>query len=264
MYTLATLTALRQHLGIAESEVAPIEDQRLRLAIQAASKWLERLAGRRFSPYRAVLRHAVDPARPTQLALHADLLELLAVEDASGGLDLAQIIVAEDGTLIYPAGFDAGEMPRWAVAVTGIWGTHDDWSQAWRSSGDALSAACDAAATQLSVSDVSGADAYQQTPRFQVGQLIRLGDEYLRVVAICADTQRLSVLRGQQGTSAAAHDAATSIDIYQPADDLVLLCLRLATWFYREPDSLVGDTLPPSLAGAMSEALAGLRRLRVG
>jgi len=264
MYTLVTLTALRQHLGITESEATPVEDQRLRLAIQAASKWLERLAGRRFSPYWAVLRHAVDPARPTQLVLHADLLELLAVEDASGPLDVEQIITAEDGTLIYPVGFNDGEMPRWAVAVTGIWGTHDDWSQAWRSSGDALSLACDAAATQLSVSDVSGADAHQQTPRFQVGQLIRLGDEYLRVVAIHADTQQLSVLRGQQGTHAAAHDAAAPIDIYQPADDLVLLCLRLAAWLYREPDSIAGEALPPSLAAALSEALAGLRRLRVG
>ena len=84
--------------------------------------------------------------------------------------------------------------PLAAIQVTGIWGWHERWSLAWQSGVDsAQDNPLAASATMLQVTDSS---------RFEAGQLLRLGDEYLRLLAIDEARHSLRVLRAAQGTAA--------------------------------------------------------------
>ena len=135
--------------------------------------------------------------------------------------------------------------------MAGTWGWHDHWSAAWRDSDDVVKdAALGATHTTVSVNDSQGDDAEGQSPRFQVGQLLKIEDEYLRIIAITINAgsdDELAVLRGVNGTTAASHLQLTAISTYQPPRDITRLCLRWAAWLYREPDRVDTDDIPSVL-----------------
>lgn len=256
MHTLATLHALRLHLGLGPADSA--DDARLVHALRAASAHLERLAGRRFSPRRESIAHRAD-APSNSLLLRADLLTLLALTDAASGQAISTesvVCLPEGDSPCYALRrSDGGAFPA-ALVVDGIWGWHDRWSDAWTPSGDAVQddpLAADAVA--LAVQDADGPGGDGQNPRFQAGQLLRVGDEYLSLLAVDDETNTLTVLRGAHGTTAAAHSGGSAIAVYRPAPDVELLCLRWAAWLYREP-----DVAPGPVPAALLAALEPLRR----
>ena len=259
MHTLATLHALRLHLGLSPADSA--DDARLKQALRAASAHLERLAGRRFSPRRETIVHRSDP-RQAALLLRDDLLHLLTLTDAASGqsIPLENVVcLPEGGGPFYGLRrADNGPFPA-ALAVEGIWGWHDRWPAAWAASGDAVqNDPLAAEAVTISAQDADGPAADGVRPRFQAGQLLRVGDEYLALLAVNAQTNALTVARGAHGTAAVAHSGRPPIDVYRPAPDVELLCLRWAAWLYREPDA-APDALPPALVAA----IAPLQRARV-
>ena len=134
-----------------------------------------------------------DRSNPSALILPDDLLELRAVNDAGGAIDLAELVAlprdsdAPAGILQRKRGgsFRLGLSPVGSVSVSGVWGWHDRWSAAWRDSRDQVSEhALSSGATQLGVADSEGADEDGGRPRFHVGHLLRIDDEYLRVTAV--------------------------------------------------------------------------------
>jgi hypothetical protein len=268
MYMLATLHQLRQRLGLSADDTS--EDARLVAALQAATAQIEQAAGRRFTPRRATIEHDV-PTRPSaELLLIDDLLELESLTNGDGSsIDLEDVVGLPETTHDGPLSrlrltggqqFIWADTPLRAVPVTGIWGWHDRWTQAWRDSRDTIQDnPLNSAAMTITVSDAAGADAYSQSPRFQAGQLLRIEDEYLRVLVVNATTNVLTVLRGVNGTSAAAHAQGTTIEVFQPALEVEMLCLRWAQWLYKEPDRAAFTTTPMQLA----TALDGLRRVVV-
>ena len=134
------------------------------------------------------------------------------------------------------------------VTVTGVWGWHDDWSNAWIDSGDTVQdAPLTVSATTLTVTNADGLDTDGRSPRFQVGHLLRVDDEYLHVRAIDTTTNTLTVTRGVNGTTAATHVAGTPISVYRPAADVESLVLRWAGWLYREPDGVEPEPIPSAL-----------------
>ncbi len=255
MYTIATLTALRQHLGLSSSDTS--DDARLLGVLQAASAHVERAAARRFVPRVATLKHLVEKFEPLYITLYDDLLSLISVVDGDGStISLSDVIAAPDAApyslLHLTNGRAFVRSYLTPVAVTGVWGWHDRPTEMWRSSGDSVqNNPLSNSGTSLSVSSVNGADAAGQTPRLQVGHLLKIDEEYLRVLAISGNT--LTVLRGVNGTTAAQHSQNTTIYTFQPAPDVHLLTLRWAAWLYREGDT---DTPPRELR----ESLTDLRR----
>ncbi|MBZ0297180.1 MAG: hypothetical protein K8L99_31765, partial [Anaerolineae bacterium] len=144
------------------------------------------------------------------------------------------------------------------VSVIGIWGYHDRWGQAWRASGDSVQDnPLGASATTLSVSDADGADADSESPRFQVGQLLQIGTEYVWLLAIVENT--LTIQRGANGTTAAEHALDSAISVYRPPLDVEMLCLRWAAWLYKEPDNRTFTITPSQLSAALNP----LRRVGV-
>jgi hypothetical protein len=263
MHPIATLHALRQHLGMAAAETA--DDDRLFSALLAASAYIERAAGRRFVPRRATVPHTAWNSR--ELLLDDDLLELLALTNGDGSaLPLGEVIaqpaegVSAALRLAGSSVFTWETTPLNAIRVTGIWGWHDDWASAWRDSGDTVADdPLDASAALLTVNDADGADSAGLSPRFQAGQTLRMGDEYLRVLVVDAVTNTLGIQRGVDGTTATAHPQGTAISTYQPPADVTLLAVRYAAWLYKQPDAGASQAAP----GEMAAALAALRRLRV-
>lgn len=259
MYTLATLHDLRQYLGLAAVDTT--EDPRLVRALQAASAALERETGRRFSPQHETLLH--HPAAVDTLILRDDLLVLTSVTDASG------IIPAEDIHLLPErpphSVLRLGNGRRFmtdpslgtGVAISGIWGWHDAWASAWLLSGDEVrNTSLSATSTQIQVFDADGADAERQSPRFSVGSLLKIENEYLRVLEVDSASNFLYAARGAGGTLPAAHSQGSTILVYQPPRDIRMIVTVWAAALYR-----AADNAQP--AEGLRGAVAHLRRDRV-
>ncbi len=254
MYTLATLHNLREHLGMD----AGVDDMRLLATLQAASAAVERHANRRFAPYQATIEHTIT--NPYALFLDADLreLETLTTDDGRTYTNYTRI---GDGVirLTDAETFTYADTPVNAASVRGIWGWHDRSAVMWRDSGDTVGDdPLSISATSITVTDTDGADAANEIPRFQVGQLLRISSEYLWVLGVEASTNTLTVNRGANGTSPAGHTQSTRIDVYQPPADLRMLVIRWAAWLYKTPDH--DPAAPPAPFMAV---LRGLRRERV-
>ena len=264
MYTVVTLYQLRAHLGLRPEETA--DDHRLLWALGAATRHCERYTGRKLLPHHATHYHDVDRRHPKELLLDDDLLELSGVTNGDGrSIPLAQLrripnarqpasaLRLNNGTQ-----FVYRDTPLAAVAVAGIWGWHDDWSRAWRDTGatvqeDPLTAAA------VTLGAPAEEEMAGRTPRFQVGQLLRIEDEFLRLRRI--ETAQdgsllLTVSRGAQDSSARAHATGTVIQRYHPPDDLAQAVLQLAAWLVQVQRQLASQDLPP----AIRTLLRGLRR----
>ncbi len=261
MYTIATLDDLRRQLGLAATDSD--SDQELLHSLQEASHLIESLTQRRYCPLLQRRVIPLNPIAPRLFILPDDLLELRAVNDAGGEIDHdlflrlpedpdtpASILhLARGRTIRYDA---SGTR---AVAIDGVWGWHDRWTGAWTDSGDAISgSALSAKAAIISVSDTSGSDTAGFSPRFQVGQLLRIKDEYLRITAIDRQNRQLTVRRGAQGTIAAMHPQGALIETYAAALPIRDLTVRYAELMLKS-HSLLEDG-PSTLVNRMRRLTA--------
>ena len=128
------------------------------------------------------------------------------------------------------------------ISVEGLWGYHDRPDDAFV---DTLDTVQDDpltdSATSLTVNDADGIAGDAVPTRFQVGNMIRIEDEYLFTLETDTDTNVLTVTRGYNGTTAAAHVQDTQIDVYRPMDNIVLATIRGVVWRYRQKDVDVFD-----------------------
>lgn len=262
MNTISTLDALKQQLNITDTT----DTARLRQALEFATATIERLTGRRFTPFQETRTQSIQPTDRTMLFLNGDLLSISTITDDTGtAIDLTQIMFLPDDDapirmlqMLNGNTFYYSKTYENAISVTGVWGWHDSPSQMWRNSGDSVgNNPLDASATMLTVTDSSLADSAGVSPRFQVGQLLRIDDEYVRVIGV--SLSEIEVIRGVNGSIATSHIASTPIYSYQPPADVNGLCLRLATWHYREPDQRGSGDIPP----ALKHAIDRLRWVRV-
>jgi hypothetical protein len=253
MNTIATVDDLRRFLGLTPGDTT--DDVRLRAALRAATAAVERECGRRFTPRSAARIHATNRLlRADELPLDDDLLALYALADSAGpiALELVELLPtrgpAHTLRLRQGRAFAVG-----GAIVTGLWGWHDDPPAAWRSSSDEVQDnPLTMTASIIQVIDADGSDAAFEAPRFQEGALLRIDEEYLRVVRVDAAANVLHVRRGQAGTQPNAHARGTPIDVYQPPAEARDLVLRWAAWLLRQSGPLPAE---------LRAALAPLRRL---
>jgi hypothetical protein len=168
---------------------------------------------------------------------------------------------------------DIGDRFEQANRITGWWGYHERWSDAWLSSLDTVEDnPLTSSATTLTVNDVDGADADGVVPRFSVGQTLKIESEYVYVANINRAADTLTVVRGQNGTTAAEHAQNVAITIYQPMDEIKKATLLAAAYFRELPQAPFGTvqnlegtyqiplTLPPSVV----EMIMPYRQQEVG
>lgn len=165
---------------------------------------------------------------------------------------------------------------RRAVRITGVWGWHRNYSAAWEDSQDTLQAEALANASTITVANADGASQLGLTPRFEVGQTLRIDSEYLAVTAVNTGTNVLTVVRGCNETTAASHATGTRVDVWR-ADELVRQATLIqATRWFKRAQSAFQDVAAAMETGQLTFARkidpevefmlveAGLRRLTVG
>ncbi len=273
----ATLDEVRRYLGLDAGQTAA--DDLLLMMLGAASRLIEGYAGRRFYPQRAIRRYPVSDQH--RLLLDDDLLTLHSLTNGDGQP------VSLDAVHLCPGGLVASSLildrtraifvhsgdPVHAISVEGTWGFHPAWASAWQDSGDSVQDdPLSAAATTLTVSDADAPLSGGVGGRFAVGQLLRIGEEYLHVLAVDTGTNTLTVERAANGTAALNHARGAAIAIYRPPEDVRQACLRVVHWLYRQPDAgfvlrsagLRGEVVvPPALPDDVQQILAPYVRLRV-
>lgn len=152
-----------------------------------------------------------------------------------------------------------------AITVTGIWGWHDDYSAAWASvytdntfattlqlSGSLLSstAGTPQAVTTNADPTVSYSSWYQ-TPAISAGSLIKIDSEYLAVINTISGQSKVIVMRGVNGTTAAAHSSGAAITVYEPPKDINGACLTWAAYLLAKDSTDFEKTLITPLGGQM-------------
>lgn len=278
MNLYATLADMRRYLALDGAQTG--DDDLLLTLLSTASRLIDGYTARQFIPVQAVRTYTVRDAG--ELLLGADLLALASVTNGDGSaiaLDAVHVQPAEAVTssLVLDrtrAAFTHKGDPVDALQVRGTWGYHPDWARAWADSGDTVQdAPLSASAATITVADADAALATGYGARFAVGQLLRIADEYLHVLAVNTATNTLTVQRGANGTSAAEHAQGSAIAVYAVPADIRGACLRLASWLYRQPDTgfvqpaggLRGTLIvPPALPDDVRQILAPYVRVRVG
>lgn len=230
MIALATLHALRQHIGFSTATSSD-DDERLLSALQSATALIERLASRELLPRIASHAVPISAADVTVVAPLRDLLQVLTLTDGTETLLPTDLETAADGTLRRSdqRAFSGDE--RGQVQIDALWGYHPQPDDAWQTL-STLSATLASGSTTLACSAIgTSAD-----PLFSAGQLLRIGDELLAVLTVDFENSSLSIKRAVRGSSAAAHASAAPIRGYVIPADLTRLCLRFAHWMLHEAD----------------------------
>lgn len=232
------------------STVNATDDLRLTQYAERASAMIAQFCGRVFLPFVQTRTYDVDtpPVHGARLELDADLLEVTTLTNGD-----SSTITSGQYRLITPNLYpktaiellpSSGQVwtysTDWqgAISVAGVWGYHESYGQAWVDSGDTVGDnPLSSSATEITVTDADGYDTRYHTPRFQVGHIVKIESEYIRVVAVNTSTNKLTVKRAQLGTTAAAHAQATAIYTFAVMDNVQQACLSLAVWLYRSRTS---------------------------
>lgn len=245
MHTLTPLTRLTRHLGIDRASLSDDEHQRLLAVLTTATDSLERITGRWLLPRLLTVTLTPLAHDPHAVALPHDLLEALSVTDDGQAVPLDALEHTPDGLLRRTDG-DAFRTD--AVTVRALWAYHPEATRAWRDSGTATTSTLGTLSPgAVIVSAADGTDTLGQSPRFDVGQLIRLHDELMVLVDVNTTLHTLNFKRAVNGSAAAHHDIGTNIDIYSPPPALESMALRWAAWLYRQPDRPEQSSTPADL-----------------
>lgn len=226
----------------------------MRLGI-SITRWAEKLTGRKFYPESAT--RYFDSIGGQEIYVD-DLISVtnLYYSDDDGenyteiSSDDFNLMVGKDRnskesyTMIRLHSYSSlGEFPTGddAIKIIGIWNFVDDRDNYFIASGDSVvDAPLAADATTIEVNDADATDAFGFL-RFSRGQLIRIESEQIEITAINTTTNVMTVIRGVNGTTAAAHVATTPIYKMQYPDDLKQACIIQAVHQFKRGQAAFGD-----------------------
>lgn len=136
-----------------------------------------------------------------------------------------------------------------AIAVTGEWGYVPHYTTAWTDSeADVGAGGVNASVKSLPVNPAGKLD---------VGHIIRIGTEQLRVTGPVASTSAatsLSVERGYNGTTAAAHAEGAQIDLFTVDELIELAAAEFVLSVYESRQSKTGRQMNASGFGSVTMA----------
>ena len=233
----ATLTQLQAYLPNSTN----ITESMAIYALNAASREIDRNTGRLFYP-EVKTNYYNTPSR-AELWLFDDLLEVLTLTNGDGTVMTATTdyltvpynaypkykIVLNPETSTYFETSDTTDYMK-AIQVNGIFGYHRNYSLAWFT-GTTLGAAI-ADTTGTSMTLTAGTN-------FEEGQIIKVDSEIMLITDKPAATT-LTVIRGWNGSTAAVHDDASTVYIWQPEPDITMSCLIQASRLYNRQNAIFG------------------------
>lgn len=151
------------------------------------------------------------------------------------------------------------------AAITGIWGMHRDYANAWLAV-DALAAAITTTtATTFTVASVSGYDANYRTPRLSAGQLIQIDSEWMEITHTDSGTNTVTVRRGVHGTTAATHLINAVVSVWQVEDTIRNEVARQVGYMYARMgayenvtiDAMGVNSFPAVVVQSLAAAMGG-------
>lgn len=262
-----TLAAVKPTLGIKTSST---DDALLETFLQWATAQIDNHKGRHYDPRRETryfdlpsaggsLFGVFEPrlqtiAKQPVLRLDEDLLEVTSIMNGDG-FALTKYVVEPANfspktriRLVNGAAWEAADdgQTEQAIAVTGIWGSHDRYSAAWKASAYTLQDnPLSSSATAITVLGIVG---------FEAGQLLKIENEFALITAVntvagtppALNTYNLTVERGANGTTAASHAKDTGLSIWQVQGNISQACARLVKWRYTQKDV---DTFDKTYSG---------------
>jgi hypothetical protein len=275
MFTYATLSQFKNFLRQDGATPTTQDDVSLGRILFAATKTIEEHGKRNYGIKRATIYHdyplrlegseigiydlrynvplADQGDSSRRLRLTAPLLELESVVNGNGdaialtsvnlyptGLSPARSLYLKSSTSLSWLADDDGD-DIGVIPVTGVWGYHEDYSSAYVDSDDTVvDNPLSDTSTVLEVNNADGAASDFDTPRFQVGQILRLTDgtdyEFVFVKAIDPQTNELTISRGYAGTVAAEWSQSTPIEIFRPMWNVMAGCMEISKLIYRRKD----------------------------
>lgn len=254
-YAYATLFELREYMRVSSADTD--DDTELTRWLLTASRIIEARCRRRFDIRYETIWHDVPTLitpygmqildyRNLGLRLASDLIELVSVTNG----DLTSILTT-DITIhpihIYPKNLlkiKPSSDSSWAsssdgnteqvIGVTGWWGFHKQIYSMFVDSNDILGAAINASVTTMTVTDYDGVSEDGVSPRFQIGQILKIDDELILVTDIASLTNTISIIRGYNESIAATHAKDAPILIFRPMSNIKLATMLYALWRYRQ------------------------------
>lgn len=149
------------------------------------------------------------------------------------------------------------------IVITGFWGMRTYYNTDGFIDSGQTSPVMSATQTSIVTSGAWGADAYGATPLFSAGNLIRIDDELMDVVAADDTTKTLTLRRGIRGSIAATHTVGSTILLWYPEDDVVQEATRQAALLYSRRGAFQQTTISPDgvTVSYPSDLLASLRAM---
>ena len=250
MNTYTTLDKVARYLSLGSANEQ--DNETLVRFMRTASRSVDKYTRRKFYPRRETRFY--DYIYPQKIKLDDDLLALDTLKTQNGACTLGSgvlflgtgkewnrppydrivVNVSTGSTLNYSA------TEQRANEITGFWGYHEEYANAWIDTGTSLAGSYAASATSLSlagaVSTGTGAsDANWNAPRISVGDLLRVESEYFNVTG-GAGANVAQVIPYSNGTSGNNHPSGTAIFKYLPDQDIEFATLRLTAWLYGQKD----------------------------
>lgn len=209
--------------------------------IRATSRDMDDLTQKRYYPLIETRYFGVPQGR--ELALDAYLLAVTTLTNGDGTLLTGSdynlsprnqspydAIKLKQSSAVAWAGDGEGNTDD-AIALAGVWGHHRNYAHAWEVlttlSGDITDSV---AALTLSASGGKG------------GELWKIDSEYIYAGAVTT-TAASALLRGVNGSTAAAHTSGATIYRWAVGDSLALLCRQATAATYKLRDNPSGEQL---------------------
>jgi len=195
--TYTTLAQVRQYLTMASANNS--DDDLLIRFMRRASNAIDTYCRRKFYPHIEVRKY--DLVNSDMVKLDKELLELTTLATQNGACAVGNtvlflgtgknwnrppydriVIDSSSGSTLNYSG-----TPQKANHVTGIWGYHEDWGNAWVDTGTSLANAYTASAASITLAGagsvgVGASDVYGEYPRISVGNLLKIDSEYFYVI----------------------------------------------------------------------------------
>lgn len=134
------------------------------------------------------------------------------------------------------------------IEIDGLWGYAEN-TGGWRYPEDfwidtqfTLTADLSDSSTVINIPSLSTRQDVIGEKPFVAGRMLRIGDEFLEIIAANTDTNTITVRRGARGSTALTHLVGTLIERWRVIEDITEACLQIAkTW--READISAGGRI---------------------
>lgn len=149
------------------------------------------------------------------------------------------------------------------ISITGFWGIRQYYNtDGFIASGQTSPVMTDSQTTIIT-SGAWGNDAFDAIPLFSPGNLIRIDNELMDVIAADEATMTLTLRRGIRGSTAVAHTVGSTIQLWYPEDDVVQEATRQAALLYARRGAFQQTTISPDgvTVSYPSDLLASLRAM---